>query len=64
VAVIPAVVAIAATGSVTAAVRIPVLIAGGALYGGLLAWAGVAIGAAIAAGKLPELFQVAARSRL
>jgi ABC-2 type transport system permease protein len=63
-AVIPAVVAIAATGSVTAAVRVPALIAGGAVYGGLLAWAGVAIGAVIAAGKLPELFQLAARSRL
>jgi ABC-2 type transport system permease protein len=64
IAVIPAVVAIAATGSVTAAVRIPALIAGGAVYGGLLAWAGLAIGAAIAAGKLPELFQLASRSRL
>jgi len=64
VALIPVVVAIAATGSVTAAVRIPALIAGGALYGGLLAWAGVTIGAAIAAQKLPELFQLAARSRL
>jgi hypothetical protein len=60
----PAVVAIAATGSVTDAVRVPALIAGGAVYGGLLAWAGVAIGAAIAAGKLPELFQLASRSRL
>jgi ABC-2 type transport system permease protein len=64
IAVVPAVVAIAATGSVTDAVRVPALIAGGAVYGGLLAWAGVAIGAAIAAGKLPELFQLASRSRL
>jgi ABC-2 type transport system permease protein len=61
---IPVLVAIAATGSVTAAVRVPVLIAGGAVYGGLLAWAGVAIGASVAAGKLPELFQLASRSRL
>jgi hypothetical protein len=58
------VVAIAVTGSVTAAIRIPALIAGSAVYGGLLAWAGVAIGAAVAAGKLPELFQLASRSRL
>jgi ABC-2 type transport system permease protein len=64
IAVLPAVVAIAATGSVTAAIRVPALIAGGAVYGGLLAWAGVAIGAAIAAGKIPELFQLASRSRL
>jgi ABC-2 type transport system permease protein len=64
VAEIPAVVAVAATGSVTAAVRVPVLIAGGAIYGGLLAWAGVAIGASLAAVKLPELFQLASRSRL
>jgi ABC-2 type transport system permease protein len=64
VAVIPAVVAVAATGSVTDAVRIPVLIAGGAVYGGLLASAGVAIGGAISARKLPELFQLASRSRL
>ncbi len=61
---IPPVVAIAATGSVTAAIRMPALIAGGAVYGGLLACAGVAIGAAVAAGKLPELFQLASRSRL
>jgi len=61
---VPVLVAIAVTGSVTAAVRVPVLIAGGALYGWLLAWAGVAIGASVAAGKLPELFQLASRSRL
>jgi len=64
VAEIPVIVAIATTGSVTAAIRVPALIAGGAVYGGLLAWAGVAIGAAVAAGKLPELFQLASRSRL
>jgi hypothetical protein len=62
--VIPVIVAIAATGSVTDAVRIPALIAGGAVYGALFAWAGIALGAGVADGKLPELFQLAARSKL
>jgi ABC-2 type transport system permease protein len=62
--VIPVIVAIVTTGSVTAAVRIPVLVAGGACYGALLAWAGLALGAAVANGRLPELFQIAARSKL
>jgi ABC-2 type transport system permease protein len=62
--VIPVIVAIATTGSVADAVRIPALIAGGAVYGALLAWAGIALGAAVADGKLPELFQLAARSKL
>jgi ABC-2 type transport system permease protein len=62
--VIPVIVAIAATGSIANPVRIPALIAGGAVYGALLAWAGIALGAAVADGKLPELFQLAARSKL
>ena len=62
--VIPVIVAIADTGSVADAVRIPALIAGGAVYGALLGWAGIALGAAVADGKLPELFQMAARSKL
>jgi ABC-2 type transport system permease protein len=62
--VIPVIVAIGVTGSVADAVRIPALIAGGAVYGALLAWAGIALGAGLAEGKLPELFQLAARSRL
>ena len=62
--VVPVIVAIGGTGSVADAIRVPALIAGGAVYGALLAWAGIALGAALAAGKLPELFQLAARSRL
>ena len=62
--VIPVIVAIEATGSVADAVRIPALIAGGAAYGAVLAWAGIVLGAGIADGKLPELFQIAARSKL
>ena len=62
--VIPVIVAIAETGSAADAVRVPALIAGGAVYGALLAWAGIALGAGVADGKLPELFQLAARSKL
>lgn len=60
----PMIAAIAATGSVTVAVRMPVLIAGGAVYGLLLAWAGVTIAGTVAQAKVPELFQLASRSRL
>ena len=62
--VIPVIVAIGESGSVADAVRVPALIVGGAVYGALLAWAGIALGAAIADGKLPELVQLAARSKL
>jgi ABC-2 type transport system permease protein len=62
--VIPVIVAIGETGSVADAIRVPALIAGGAVYGALLAWAGIALGAGIAEGKLPELVQLAARSKL
>jgi ABC-2 type transport system permease protein len=62
--VIPVIIAIGVTGSVADAVRIPAIIAGGAVYGALLAWAGIALSARLADGKLPELFQLAARSKL
>jgi ABC-2 type transport system permease protein len=44
------------------AVRIPVLLVCSAAYGVMLAWAGVQLAARQAAGKLPELCQVAIRS--
>jgi ABC-2 type transport system permease protein len=44
------------------AVRIPVLLVCSAAYGVMLAWAGVQLAARQAAGKLPELCQVAVRS--
>ena len=47
-----------------AAVRMPVLVVCGAGYGFALAWAGVRIAAAAAEPKLPELYQIAARSKL
>jgi ABC-2 type transport system permease protein len=61
---VPVIIAIAATGSVGDAIRLPALIGGGAVYGALLAWAGITIGAAIAQGKLPELYQLAAQTKL
>jgi ABC-2 type transport system permease protein len=61
--VIPVIVAIVTTGSVTDAVRIPALIAGGAVYGALLTWVGITLGAGVAARTLPEIFQLAARSK-
>jgi ABC-2 type transport system permease protein len=61
---IPVIIGIAATGSVGDTVRLPALIGGGAVYGALLAWAGIAIGAATAQGKLPELYQLASRTKL
>ena len=63
-AVLPVVLAVAATRGDAAAVRMPVLVACGAGYGFALAWAGVRIAAAAAEPKLPELYQIAARSTL
>jgi len=42
----------------------PLLVLGAAGYGLALAWAGVRIAAATAAPKLPELCQIALRSKL
>jgi len=64
VAIIPVIVLSVVTKSDPAAIRMPLLVAGGAAYGLALAWAGVRIAAATAAQKLPELCQVALRSKL
>ena len=50
--------------SAPAAVRLPVLAACAAGYGLVLAWAGVQIAARVAERKLPELYQVAIKSKL
>ena len=63
-AVLPVVLAVVATRGDAAAVRMPVLVVCGAGYGFALAWAGVRIAAAAAGPKLPELYQIAARSTL
>jgi hypothetical protein len=54
----------ALTGSDPATVRMPVLIACGAVYGLGLAWIGVLTAARAAEQKLPELYQIAVRSKL
>ena len=64
VCVVPVVVAVELTSSATAVVRMPVLAAAAAVYGIMLAWAGQRIAASAAEPRLPELFQVAIRSKL
>jgi ABC-2 type transport system permease protein len=61
---IPLIVAVLLTESDPAAVRMPVLVACGALYGLALAWAGVRIAARLGESRLPELSQVALNSKL
>jgi ABC-2 type transport system permease protein len=61
---LPVTLALLFTHEVPAAVRLPALLAWGAVYGIALAWAGTRIAASMAAGKLPELIQVASLSRL
>ena len=64
VAVIPVIILGNLTSSVSAAVRLPVLFGCAAAYGFGLAWLGVRAAATAAAGKLPELCQVAMRTSL
>ena len=63
VAVTPVVLACVFTESDPTAVRMPLIVLAAAGYGFGLAWAGVRIAAAMAAQQLPELCQVALRSR-
>lgn len=60
----PVLVAIELTGSAPAGVRMTILLLCAAGYGLALAWAGVRIAARAAEGKLPELCQIAIRSKL
>jgi ABC-2 type transport system permease protein len=64
VVIIPVIIIILRTGSDPATIRMPLLVLGAAAYGLALAWAGVRIAAATAAQKLPELAQIAVRSKL
>jgi ABC-2 type transport system permease protein len=64
IAVVPVIVAIVLTNSDPAAARMPVLVLCAAAYGFTLAWAGARIAARAAGEKLPELCQVAIRSKL
>jgi hypothetical protein len=54
----------ALTGSDPATVRMPVLVACAVVYGLGLAWIGVLTAARAAEQKLPELYQIAVRSKL
>ncbi len=63
-ATIPVILAAEFTHSVPAAVRVPVLVLCAAGYGIVLAWAGARWAAAMAERRLPELSQIAARSKL
>jgi hypothetical protein len=64
IAAIPAIIAVLLTGADPAPVRLPVLVLCSAAYGFALATAGVRIAARAAEGRLPELGQIAARSKL
>ena len=63
-AVLPVVLAAVLTSSDPAAVRMPVLVLCSAGYGIALAWMGVRIAARAAEPRLPDLYQIAARSKL
>jgi ABC-2 type transport system permease protein len=62
VAATPVIIGVLLAASDPLAVRIGVLLPGAAIYGFLLALAGVRLASAVGAGKLPELCQVAMRS--
>jgi hypothetical protein len=51
------------TRSDPAVVRMPVLVVFAAVYGAVLAWIGVRVAGCTAEQKLPELYQIAARSK-
>jgi ABC-2 type transport system permease protein len=63
VAISPVVLAALFTRSDPAVVRMPVLVVFGAAYGAVLAWIGVRVAGRTAEMKLPELYQIAARSK-
>jgi len=58
------IVAVVSTSATPATIRMPVLIVVGAVYGYLLALAGVRIAAVAVESKMPELCQAAIRSKL
>ena len=63
-ATVPVILAAQLTHAVPAAVRLPVLELCAAGYGIALAWMGTRIAARTADQRLPELYQIAARSKL
>jgi len=61
---VPMIIAVLATGHLLAVVRIATLLVAGAAYGLVIATLGVRISARLAANRIPELTQIALRSRL
>jgi len=61
--VLPLLLGAALTGSDPATVRMPVLVACAVVYGLGLAWIGVLTAARAAEQKMPELYQIAVRSK-
>jgi ABC-2 type transport system permease protein len=59
----PLIVAVVLTGHVAAAVRMPALLAAGAVYGLVLAALGIRFAARLAQDRMPELAEIALRSR-
>jgi hypothetical protein len=64
VVIIPIILGVTMTGTVASAVRLPVLALIAAAYGIAVAWGGGRWSAALATGKMPELCQIAIRSKL
>ena len=63
-AVIPVILGVVLTRSDPAVVRMPVLVLCAAGYGIALAWIGVRIAGRVAEQELPDLYQIAVRSKL
>jgi ABC-2 type transport system permease protein len=64
VAAVPIIFSIILTATAPTATRMPLLVLGAAVYGLALTCAGVAIAAQVAERKVPELYQIAVRSKL
>jgi ABC-2 type transport system permease protein len=64
VAALPIILGVTLTATAPTATRMPLLVLGAAVYGLALTCAGVAIAAQVAERKVPELYQIAVRSKL
>ena len=64
VAALPIILSVNLTATAPTAIRMPLLVLGAAVYGLALTFAGVRIAAQVAERKVPELYQIAVRSKL
>jgi len=64
VAALPIILSVNLTATAPTAIRMPLLVLGAAVYGLALTFAGVRIAAQVAERKVPELYQIAIRSKL